>query len=226
MPASRFLKHTGRNWPNPVCSFYLPVSTSRDDPVHMHPCDTDPHMKWTCLSPPTIPPQAPSHFSFLFCRLRWLILKTQFCVWNMAHYFVFLQMLFPSAHFSTFIQIQQSLPLICSPSLNWALSLSHAITQFLSCTHPLSQISLICIHFNAPLPCCTFFVYVSMNFACALRTLQKKRRKIEEMMVLFAYDIVVIYIYIYIYIHVYEYIHIYTYIYAYKYIYMYIYTYI
>jgi len=33
MPASRFLKYTGRNWPNPVCSFYLPVSTSRDDPV-------------------------------------------------------------------------------------------------------------------------------------------------------------------------------------------------
>jgi len=30
MPASRFLKYTGRNWPNPVCSFYLPVSTSRD----------------------------------------------------------------------------------------------------------------------------------------------------------------------------------------------------
>jgi len=22
-----FLKHSGRNWPNPVCSFYLPVST-------------------------------------------------------------------------------------------------------------------------------------------------------------------------------------------------------
>jgi len=34
MPASRFLKYTGRNWPNPVCSFYLPVSTSRDDPVN------------------------------------------------------------------------------------------------------------------------------------------------------------------------------------------------
>jgi len=33
MPASRFLKYTGKNWPNPVCSFYLPVSTSRDDPV-------------------------------------------------------------------------------------------------------------------------------------------------------------------------------------------------
>jgi len=33
MPASRFSKYTGRNWPNPVCSFYLPVSTSRDDPV-------------------------------------------------------------------------------------------------------------------------------------------------------------------------------------------------
>ena len=33
MPASRFLKYTGRNWPNPVCSFYLPVSTSRDDPT-------------------------------------------------------------------------------------------------------------------------------------------------------------------------------------------------
>jgi len=35
MPASRFLKHSGRNWPNPVCSFYLPISTSRDDPVRM-----------------------------------------------------------------------------------------------------------------------------------------------------------------------------------------------
>jgi len=33
MPASRFLKYTGRNWPNPVCSFYWPVSTSRDDLV-------------------------------------------------------------------------------------------------------------------------------------------------------------------------------------------------
>ena len=33
MPASRFLKYTGRNWPNPVCSFYLPVSTSRDATV-------------------------------------------------------------------------------------------------------------------------------------------------------------------------------------------------
>ena len=29
-PASVFLKHSGRNWPNPVCSFYLPVSTSRE----------------------------------------------------------------------------------------------------------------------------------------------------------------------------------------------------
>jgi len=35
MPASRFLKYTGRNWPNPVFSFYLPVSTSWDDPVHL-----------------------------------------------------------------------------------------------------------------------------------------------------------------------------------------------
>ena len=34
MPASRFLQYTGRKWPNPVCSFYLPVSTSWDDPVH------------------------------------------------------------------------------------------------------------------------------------------------------------------------------------------------
>jgi len=33
MPASRFLKYTGRNWPNPVCSFYLPVSISRDATV-------------------------------------------------------------------------------------------------------------------------------------------------------------------------------------------------
>jgi len=33
MRASRFLKYTGRNWPNPVCSFYLPVSTSRDATV-------------------------------------------------------------------------------------------------------------------------------------------------------------------------------------------------
>ena len=33
MPASRFLRYTGSNWPNPVCSFYLPLSTSRDDPV-------------------------------------------------------------------------------------------------------------------------------------------------------------------------------------------------
>jgi len=37
MPASRFLKYTGRKWPNPVCSFYLPVSTSRDDPVPTGP---------------------------------------------------------------------------------------------------------------------------------------------------------------------------------------------
>jgi len=33
MPASRFLKYTGRDSPNPVCSFYLPVSTSRDATV-------------------------------------------------------------------------------------------------------------------------------------------------------------------------------------------------
>jgi len=33
MSASRFLKYTERNWPNPVCSFYLPVSTSRDATV-------------------------------------------------------------------------------------------------------------------------------------------------------------------------------------------------
>ena len=32
-PASGFLKHIGRNWPNPGCSFYLPVSISRNDPV-------------------------------------------------------------------------------------------------------------------------------------------------------------------------------------------------
>ena len=32
-PASGFLKHSGRNWPNPGCSFYLPVSTCRNDPV-------------------------------------------------------------------------------------------------------------------------------------------------------------------------------------------------
>ena len=36
MPASRFLKYTGRNWPNPVCSFYLPVSTSRDATVYVY----------------------------------------------------------------------------------------------------------------------------------------------------------------------------------------------
>ena len=34
MPASVFLMYTGRNWPNPVCSFYLPVSMSRNDSVH------------------------------------------------------------------------------------------------------------------------------------------------------------------------------------------------
>jgi len=33
MPASRFLKYIGRNWPNPVYSFYLPVSISRDATV-------------------------------------------------------------------------------------------------------------------------------------------------------------------------------------------------
>ena len=31
--ASRFLTYTGRNWPNPVCSFYLPVSMCRDATV-------------------------------------------------------------------------------------------------------------------------------------------------------------------------------------------------
>jgi hypothetical protein len=29
MPASVFLNHSGRNWQNPDCSFYLPVSMSR-----------------------------------------------------------------------------------------------------------------------------------------------------------------------------------------------------
>ena len=33
MPASEFLNHSGRNWPNPGCSFYLPVSMCRTDPV-------------------------------------------------------------------------------------------------------------------------------------------------------------------------------------------------
>ena len=33
MPVRRFLKYTGRNCPNPVCSFYLPVSISRDTTV-------------------------------------------------------------------------------------------------------------------------------------------------------------------------------------------------
>ena len=33
MPVNRFLKYTGRNWPNPVCSFYLSVSISWDDTV-------------------------------------------------------------------------------------------------------------------------------------------------------------------------------------------------
>jgi len=41
MPASRFLKYTGRNWPNPVCSFYLPVSTSRDATVRI--------IVWICI---------------------------------------------------------------------------------------------------------------------------------------------------------------------------------
>ena len=33
MPASVFLNHSGRNWQNPDCSFYLPVSMSRKTPV-------------------------------------------------------------------------------------------------------------------------------------------------------------------------------------------------
>ena len=33
MPASVFLNHSGRNWRNPDCSFYLPVSMSREPPV-------------------------------------------------------------------------------------------------------------------------------------------------------------------------------------------------
>ena len=32
-PARGFLKYTGRNWPNPGCSFYMPVSMSRNHPV-------------------------------------------------------------------------------------------------------------------------------------------------------------------------------------------------
>ena len=32
-PASGFLKHIVRNWPNPGCSFYVPVSMSRNHPV-------------------------------------------------------------------------------------------------------------------------------------------------------------------------------------------------
>jgi len=31
-----FLKYTGRNWPSQVFSFYLPVFTSWDDPVHTY----------------------------------------------------------------------------------------------------------------------------------------------------------------------------------------------
>ena len=33
MPVSEFLNHSGRNWPNPDCSFYLRVSMCRTDPV-------------------------------------------------------------------------------------------------------------------------------------------------------------------------------------------------
>ena len=33
MTASVFLNHSGRNWLNPDCSFYLPVSMSRKTPV-------------------------------------------------------------------------------------------------------------------------------------------------------------------------------------------------
>ena len=33
MPASGFLNHSGRNWPNPDCSFYLPVSMCRNSTV-------------------------------------------------------------------------------------------------------------------------------------------------------------------------------------------------
>ena len=32
-PASGFLKHIGRNWPNPALGFYLVVSIFRNDPV-------------------------------------------------------------------------------------------------------------------------------------------------------------------------------------------------
>jgi len=96
--------------------------------IYMHPCDTDPHTKWMSLSPPTIPPQTPSHFSFLFCRLRWLILKIYFCVWNMAHYFAFLQKLFSSAHLNIVFK-SNNLSLSPFSSLNSALSLSHAFTQ-------------------------------------------------------------------------------------------------
>ncbi len=34
MPASGFLNHSGRNWQNPDCSFYLPVSMCRINTVH------------------------------------------------------------------------------------------------------------------------------------------------------------------------------------------------
>jgi len=36
MPASRFLKIVQETGQIPVCSFYLPVSTSRNHPVHIH----------------------------------------------------------------------------------------------------------------------------------------------------------------------------------------------
>jgi len=54
MPASRFLKYTGRNWPNPVWSFYLPVSTSRDATV-----------VWRCRAPTAVGPSTRGYVSEL-----------------------------------------------------------------------------------------------------------------------------------------------------------------
>jgi hypothetical protein len=37
MPASGFLNHSGKNWPNPGCSFYLPVSMCLTGTVELEP---------------------------------------------------------------------------------------------------------------------------------------------------------------------------------------------
>jgi len=110
------------------------------------------------------------------------------------------------------------LPLSIEPSL-W-----HAITQFLCFTHPLLQISLFCIHFNALLPPPTRYRADVLVHIC-MYTQIYMCSNICKYICIYTY----VYIYVYLFIHVCVCICIYIYVCIYRgdiYVYIYLHTYV